>query len=292
MGGFVDAATRRRRSGSRTSASPGSSAITERTSAASATVVARGPFSAMPYQSLGPSWAGTRPLPGLSPTRPQLAAGMRIEPIPSAACATGTTPEATAAAEPPDDPPAVRSASHGLRVMPEAQSVAPKTHSSGTRVMPTTTAPAARSRATTGWSASWGWAEVAVDPLRIGSPSTGTLSLTAMGTPASGSSPRSERRATASASASARSARTTSKAPMALSCLAIRCSAASVTSRADRAPLRTPAAMSVAVRPGGGFVMGASVGPGRACGAQAVGEITSVRSSWLPSARGASYQSR
>ena len=76
------------------------------------------------------------------PTSPQQAAGMRIEPMPSLPCATGTMPAATAAADPPDEPPGVRAGSHGLRVMPKVESVVPKTHSSGTRVMPTTTAPA------------------------------------------------------------------------------------------------------------------------------------------------------
>ena len=42
--------------------------------------------------------------------------GMRIDPPPSPACATGTIPLATAAAEPPLDPPELRVVSHGLRV--------------------------------------------------------------------------------------------------------------------------------------------------------------------------------
>ena len=46
---------------------------------------------------------------GLSPTSPQHAAGIRIEPPPSSALATGTMPAATAAADPPDEPPGVRS---------------------------------------------------------------------------------------------------------------------------------------------------------------------------------------
>ena len=47
-------------------------------------------------------------------------AGMRIEPPPSPACATGTMPLATAAAEPPLEPPELRVVSHGLRVGPYA----------------------------------------------------------------------------------------------------------------------------------------------------------------------------
>ena len=45
----------------------------------------------------GPS--GLRPRVGLRPTRPQHEAGTRIEPPPSLACASGTIPAATAAAE-------------------------------------------------------------------------------------------------------------------------------------------------------------------------------------------------
>ena len=46
-----------------------------------------------------------RPRVALRPTSPQAAAGMRMEPPPSLACAIGTTPAATRAADPPDDAP-------------------------------------------------------------------------------------------------------------------------------------------------------------------------------------------
>ncbi len=62
----------------------------------------------------------TRPRLGFSPKRPQQLAGMRIEPPPSLPWATGTMPEATAAAEPPEDPPLECSVSQGLRVGPKA----------------------------------------------------------------------------------------------------------------------------------------------------------------------------
>ena len=61
---------------------------------------------------------GSRPREGFNPTRPQQDAGIRIEPPPSLACAIGTTPAATMAADPPLDPPAERLVSHGLRVGP------------------------------------------------------------------------------------------------------------------------------------------------------------------------------
>jgi len=61
----------------------------------------------------------TRPRDGFSPKTPQHEAGMRIEPPPSLAWAAGTIPAATAAAEPPDEPPAICARFHGLRVGPK-----------------------------------------------------------------------------------------------------------------------------------------------------------------------------
>ena len=51
----------------------------------------------------------TRPYVGLTPTTPQNAAGCRTEPPVSEPSAIGTMPAATAAAEPPDEPPGTRS---------------------------------------------------------------------------------------------------------------------------------------------------------------------------------------
>ena len=90
-----------------------------------------------------------RPNDGLNPGSPQADAGIRIEPPPSDAVARGTIPVATATAEPPDEPPAVRARSCGLRVTPKAGlSVVPFAASSGVLVLPTTMQPAARSRDT------------------------------------------------------------------------------------------------------------------------------------------------
>ena len=61
---------------------------------------------------------GTRPRVGFRPTRPQQAAGMRIEPAPSDAWAIGTMRAATAAAAPPLEPPALNAVFQGLRVGP------------------------------------------------------------------------------------------------------------------------------------------------------------------------------
>jgi len=49
---------------------------------------------------------------------PQNAAGRMIEPLVCEPSASGTMAAATAAAEPDDEPPGVRSGSRGLRVLP------------------------------------------------------------------------------------------------------------------------------------------------------------------------------
>ena len=49
---------------------------------------------------------------------PHSDAGTRIEPLVSEPSVSGTWPAATAAAEPPDEPPATRARSCGLRVGP------------------------------------------------------------------------------------------------------------------------------------------------------------------------------
>src|SRR5690606_15063547 len=72
-----------------------------------------------PIASAGPSTPYgpglTRPRLALNPTTPHALAGIRSEPPPSDPWATGTIPAATAAAEPPLDPPADRLRSHGVR---------------------------------------------------------------------------------------------------------------------------------------------------------------------------------
>ena len=85
-----------------------------------------------------------RPRDVFNPTSPQQAAGMRIDPPPSDAWANGTMPAATAAAEPPLDPPGVRVTSHGLRVgRKQSGSVVGMMPSSGELVRPMITRPAA-----------------------------------------------------------------------------------------------------------------------------------------------------
>src|ERR1700754_1959988 len=79
----------------------------------------------------------TRPRDGFMPNTPQHDAGVRIDPPPSDACAAGTMPAATADAEPPDEPPGVRSRFQGLRVAPKSTgSVVQARPSSGVLVLP------------------------------------------------------------------------------------------------------------------------------------------------------------
>src|SRR5690349_785315 len=93
---------------------------------------------------------GVSPRPGFSPTSPQQAAGIRVEPPPSLAPAHGTIPAATAAADPPDEPPGVRVRSHGLRAGPHVvDSLIAFAPNSGRLVLPKITRPASIQRCTT-----------------------------------------------------------------------------------------------------------------------------------------------
>src|ERR1700680_2573005 len=90
-----------------------------------------------------------RPNVHFHPNRPLYAAGMRMEPPPSLPVHAGRSPAATAAAEPPDEPPGVRGGSQGVRVMPCSGVLVKLTEpNSGDVVRPTTTAPLCRSLAT------------------------------------------------------------------------------------------------------------------------------------------------
>ena len=89
-----------------------------------------------------------RPRDGFNPNKLHLLAGIRIEPPPSPAWASGTIPLATAAADPPLDPPGEWAMSHGLCAAPCAvDSVVGINPNSGVFVLPTITKPAASSLA-------------------------------------------------------------------------------------------------------------------------------------------------
>src|SRR6185369_3364763 len=87
---------------------------------------------------------GMSPCVGLNPTMPQNAAGRIVDPLVWLPSASGAMPDATAAAEPLDDPPGVCSRLCGLHVLPGV-----KKANSVVTVFPRITAPAARSRVTT-----------------------------------------------------------------------------------------------------------------------------------------------
>src|SRR5260370_41134795 len=79
---------------------------------------------------------------------------MRMDPPPSLPVQAGNIPAATAAADPPDEPPGVRLVSHGLRVTPcSGVFVKLTAPNSDAVVSPTRTAPAWRGRSASGVSA-------------------------------------------------------------------------------------------------------------------------------------------
>src|SRR5919198_1852249 len=89
----------------------------------------------------------TRPYVGLRPTTPQSAAGCRTEPPVSVPNAHTHSPAATAAADPPDDPPGTVSSPHGFLVGKNAEfSVEEPMANSSQLVLPTSTDPSAFSR--------------------------------------------------------------------------------------------------------------------------------------------------
>ena len=146
---------------------------------------------------------GTCPYAGLSPTTPQCAAGVRtLQPV-SVPSANGTYPAATAPADPEDDPPVIRVGSWGLWAGPDAEAspVGPCANS-WVCSLATTTAPAARSRATAAASAVAGGASAnTFEPHLVGSPATSNKSFTPSATPCSG--PRHRPWASSSVSAAA-----------------------------------------------------------------------------------------
>ena len=99
-----------------------------------------------PSQEISPTVA-------LSPTVPQAADGMRIEPPVSVPSAPKHMPAASAAAAPPLEPPAERDGSCGFRTGPNADSSLVVPNANSWRfVFPMMMAPAARSRAMAGAS--------------------------------------------------------------------------------------------------------------------------------------------
>ena len=140
-----------------------------------------------------PARSETRPYVGFTPTVPQKAAGWRTEPPVSLPSATGTQSVATATTEPPEEPPGTRVGSCGFRDVPKAEfsvedpianSSSSSSHDDRARCAGRAIAVASNGKYRARGAAirrSW-------------RPRTAMLSLTATGTPASGSRPLPQRR--------------------------------------------------------------------------------------------------
>src|SRR5438270_10004954 len=172
--------------------------------AASRTVRLSGPVEPKVFRTPAGTF-GTSPNDGFRPNTPQKLAGWRIEPPASLPMPSGPRPHATAAAAPPLDPADVRARSHGLRVGPNSRlSVGDFQPNSEVLVLPSTIAPAAFKRATTGASSSGTRSAYTYDPLVVRTPRVGMRSLIETGTPCSGPSTSAWARPRSAAAASAR----------------------------------------------------------------------------------------
>src|SRR5262245_6268907 len=130
---------------------------------------------------------------------PQHAAGLRIEPPVSVPVAPGHRNAATAAPEPPLEPPGERSSAPGLRVGPyHGLSVVEPAANSWVLHLPIGTAPASRSRRTASASSAGTLSRKNDEPWVVRTPAVSKMSFTPIGTPWSG--PR-QRPAASSASA-------------------------------------------------------------------------------------------
>ena len=158
------------------------------------------------------------PKVGFRPTHPHSAAGMRTLPPVSLPVAAATSRAATAAADPPLDPPAIRDRSCGLCVVPKnGLIVVTPPPSSWVLVLPRSTVPASVRRATTAASCSGIQRSCRRDPPVVRMPRVAKRSLCAIGTPASGPgrAPALHRVMTRRVSSTARSRVTVTKAPSA-----------------------------------------------------------------------------
>src|SRR5437899_8705947 len=86
---------------------------------ASSTVRPIGPTTEIGVHPSSLRTLGITPGEGRKPTTPHLAAGMRSEPPVSEPVHTGSMSQASAAAEPPDEPPAFKLGLKGLPVAPQ-----------------------------------------------------------------------------------------------------------------------------------------------------------------------------
>src|SRR6266852_5515540 len=164
-------------------------AIVRSTSATSFTVFANGPmWSSDEAKAISP-YRDTRPYVGFKPTTPQNDAGWRIDPPVSEPSVTTAMSAATAAAEPPDDPPGTRFKSRGLRTGRNAEfSFDEPIANSSQFILPSTTAPAASMRATAVQSYGGMYLSRILEPAVVRTPRVDITSLMPTGTPPSGGS--------------------------------------------------------------------------------------------------------
>ncbi len=139
------------------------------------------------------------PCVGFSATLPQYAPGRMMEPPTCVPMAAGIMRAATAAAEPEDEPPALRAGSKGLVV---AGGWAPP--SSAVAVLPRTTAPACRNAHTAALSRLGKLPRKASQPIWVGMSLVSSRSLMPMGMPSMSESGRPAFQRTVLASATSR----------------------------------------------------------------------------------------
>src|SRR5919201_207387 len=133
----------------------------------------------------------TAPYVGLCPTMPVTAAGWRIDPPVSVPIPSGASHAATAALDPPDEPPGIRDRSQGLCVGWNAEfSVDDPMANSSMFVLPSSTMPASLMRRAT--VASYGGTQPSriFEPAVVGRPAVKNTSFLPSGTAAHG--PRSK----------------------------------------------------------------------------------------------------
>ena len=132
-----------------------------------------------------------RPWVGRSPVTPVIEAGKRTEPPVSVPSAPTHMSAATAAPEPPLEPPAICAGFHGLRHCPNTglSETMPQA-SSCMLALPMITAPCARKRSTTGAFSLGIWSVRYLAPLVVRIPAVSILSLSATGMPCSRPSQR------------------------------------------------------------------------------------------------------
>src|SRR3954451_23806067 len=146
------------------------------------------------------------PYVGFTPTTPHSAAGWRIEPPVSDPSPSGANPAATAAADPPLDPPATRETSCGLCVTPNAEFSVEEPMANSSRLVLAIGMPPASTTCCTTVAVYGGFQPSRIfDEQVVGAPWVQRWPFSATGTPASapGSSPRPTAASTASAAASA-----------------------------------------------------------------------------------------